>query len=159
MTINNFSHKYTLDKPYFIECYEQSVTVDNSWRAYAKAIFFCLFGGLLVAFTEINQYAAWFIFTLGILEALSVYYQKPWWVTRQMLSRASKSEVTLTVDEKGIASQSYYHQLMLTWPEIKLMATDKGWLLHHKQGKNYIAKHGMNDELITYLNSHLDNAS
>ena len=151
----SFTHQYTLDKPYFTECYDQSVTPDKSFRAYAKAIFFTLFGGLLVVFTQINPYAAWFIFAIGILEWLSGYYQRPWWITRQMFSKAATSKVTLTIDDKGIASESFYQKQMFTWQEIELTSTEKGWIITHKQGRNYIASKGMEQPLIDFLNSHL----
>jgi len=151
---DNFSYsvKFTLDKPYYTECFEQSVVVDNSYRAYAKAIFFTVFGGALVLFTEINPYAAWFVFALGIVEALSVYYQKPWWVLRQMLSKAAKSEVQLTIDDKGIFSHSFYIDDAIAWHDIKqLSQTDLGWLIQHTKGKNYLSQRFLTEQVNEFL--------
>jgi len=148
----SFSTTFILDKPYFTECFEQSVNVEHSMKAYSKAIFFVLFGAILVLFTEINAYAAWFIFSLGIVEALSVYYQRPWWVTRQMLSRAAKSEVKLTIDDLAISTDSFYLQSQLNWQDISaLKTTQKGWLIVHAKGKNYISNQFLSDEAKSFL--------
>ena len=148
----SYSTTFTLDKSYFKECFEQSVNVDHTWQAYFKAIFFSTFGGLLVIFTPINPYVAWFLFGIGIVEALSVYYQKPWWVTRQMLGKASNSEVTLTIDENGINSHSFYIDDMFSWQDIvDISSTDKGWIFQHNKGKNYISSSFLNDDAETFL--------
>jgi hypothetical protein len=147
-----YSTTFILDKSYFTECFEQSVNVDHTWQAYFKAIFFSAFGGLLVIFTPINPYVAWFLFGIGIIEALSVYYQKPWWVTRQMLGKASKSEVTLTIDDKGINSHSFYIDDTYCWQDIVTMSsTDKGWIFQHSKGKNYISSSFLNDDVQHFL--------
>lgn len=153
----SYSTTFILDKPYFTECFEQSVKLDYSWQAYFKAIFFTLFGAILVLFTPINAYVAWFLFGLGIVEALSVYYQKPWWVTRQMLSRAAKSEVTLTINDEGIDSRSFYNEQTIYWQDISIIKnTTKGWLIIHAKGKNYISFAFLNDEANKYLQQKSD---
>ena len=60
------------------------------------------------------------LFAIGIVEALGVYYRKPWWVARQMLGKASKSEVTLTID--GKLTQSGGIKLMMYKPDQILAA-------------------------------------
>ncbi|GLX77811.1 hypothetical protein tinsulaeT_11510 [Thalassotalea insulae] len=148
----HYSTRYLLNKAYFSECYEQSVTQDYSWRAYAKALFFCLFGGVLVIFTPLNPYVAWFIFVLGLVEALSVYYQKPWWLVRQMLGKTANNEITLTIDDKGIQSRSFYGQQQLLWQDINgLIQTELGWIITHQAGKNYISASVLSAEAIDYL--------
>lgn len=151
----SYTTTFILDKNYFLECFEQSVEVDLTWQAYFKAIFFSAFGGLLVVFTPINPYVAWFLFGIGIIEALSVYYQKPWWVTRQMLGKASNSEVTLTVDSKGINCHSFYVDDQYNWGDITSMtATELGWIIKHANGKNYISSSFLNDEAKQYIQQH-----
>jgi len=148
----SYSTKFVLDKAYYTECFEQSVTIDNSWRAYAKAIFFSAFGGVLVIFTEVNPYAAWFVFTLGIVEALSVYYQKPWWVTRQMFSKAAKSEVELTINEQGVSSHSFYIDDAILWSDVaQLSKTELGWLIQHNKGKNYLSDRFLSQAATDFL--------
>lgn len=154
----SYSTHFILDKVYFTECHEQSVVSDHSWQAYFKAIFFSVFGGLLVIFTPINPYVAWFLFALGIVEALSVRYQKAWWVTRQMLGKASKGKVTLTINEQGIHTQSFYLDEMILWSEItKMSSTDKGIIFEHLKGKNYISARFLSNEALSFLQDKAQN--
>ena len=147
-----YSTTFTLDKTYFAECYQESVTINHSWQSYAKAIFFTLFGAFLVLLTEINAYVAWFLFALGIVEALSVYYQKPWWVARQMLSKASKSEVTLTINEQGIKSHSFYIDETILWSDISAVEkTTQGWVVQHAKGKNYLSSAFLSDKVTAFF--------
>ncbi len=149
-----FTAKYVLNKPYFLECYQQSVTEDHSWRAYAKALFFCLFGAVLVIFTPLNIYVAWFIFVLGLVEALSVYYQKPWWIFRQLLGKTANNEITLNIDDNGINTSSLYGQQQLLWQDIQaLNRTELGWILEHKNGRNYISASVLSTEAAAFLAS------
>ncbi len=150
----NFSYTTTfvLDKAYYNLCYQQSVVIDHSWRAYAKAMFFTVFGAVLVLFTPINSYVAWFVFALGLVEALSVRYQQPWWVARQLLSKAANNDVTLTIDTKGIHSHSFYIDDLITWSDINLLAQDQhGWLVQHSKGKNYLPQRLLSPEASDYL--------
>ncbi|WP_206485081.1 YcxB family protein [Thalassotalea sp. G2M2-11] len=150
-----YQQRYVLDKQYFNECFEQSVEPISVGRAYAKSIFFIFFGALLVLITEVNPYAAWFVFALGILEALSVYYKKPWWVARQLLSKAANNEVTLTIDEQGIKSHSFYQQTMISWSDIsRLMQTELGWIIEHAGGKTYLSNRVLSSDAIAYISEH-----
>jgi len=148
----SYVSQFILDKAHFNECYSQSVNSDYSIKAYFKAIVLTLFGMVLVLFTEINAYAAWFVFALGILEALSVYYQKPWWVLRQMLGKSAKGQVTLTINDTGISTESYYVSHHVLWENItELKATEKGWLITHLSGRNYISNICISTEAQQYL--------
>jgi len=150
----SYSTTFILDRNYYSECFEQSVVIEHALRRYAKALFFMLFGAVLVLFTEVNHYAAWFVFALGILEAVSIRYQQPWWVTRQMLSRASRSEVKLTIDESGMNTESFYQTSNYIWSDFSAITrTDKGWLLVHAQGKNYISSQFLSNDAQNYLSS------
>jgi hypothetical protein len=136
----SYVSQFILDKAHFNECYDQSVVDDYSIRAYLKAIVLTLFGMALVLFTDINDYAAWFVFATGVLEALSVYYQKPWWIMRQMLGKSAKGQVTLTIDEEGVFTKSHYIDHVILWDTTTtLKATQKGWLISHSSGRNYIS--------------------
>lgn len=143
---------FLLDKEHFQECYSESVVADYSYRAYFKAILLSLSGILFVLFSDMNKYAAWFVFSLGVLEALSVHYQKPWWVMRQMLSKAAKSKVELTIDEQGINSASFYAKLELTWSDIiSLKKTNLGWVITHAKGRNYISNRCLSEGTLEFL--------
>ena len=144
--------QYRLDKDHFRECYAQSVITDNSVGVYFKAMLLSVGGVLLVLFTDVNPYAAWFLLLLGALEALSVYYQQAWWVMRQMLSKAANSEVTLTIDEVGITSQSPFAELIIEWQSVKAFtATESGWLVEHAQGKNYLSNSCLTAQAIEFM--------
>lgn len=143
----SYSHTFTLDKDHFNECYSQSVVNDQSIKAYFKAIVLSLFGILLVLFSDVNPYAAWFVFALGILEAVSIYYRQPWWVMRQLLGKSAKGDVTLIVDDKGIATNSFYIKNMVLWQNIlAFKKTDLGWVISHEFGNNYISDSCLSDE-------------
>lgn len=151
-----FTCKFTLDKPHFNECYSESNTVDRSMNAYLKAGILMAFGLIILLFTPVNGYAAWFVIALGILEALAIYYSQPWWVLRQMLSKASGSEVTLTIDELGVLSESFYNTGRILWSDVfDIKETALGFVLHFNVGKNksksYISKACLSNAAQEYI--------
>ena len=155
-TPTSFTCKFTLDKAHFNECYSQSNTVDRSANAYFKAAILMLFGLFILLFTPINGYAAWFVIALGILEALALYYNQPWWVLRQMLSKASGSEVTLTVDEQGVLSESFYHNSRILWSDVTAIEeTELGFVLSFVVGKStsksYLSKSYLSNPAQEYI--------
>lgn len=148
----SFTTTYRLDKTHFNECYDASVTVDRSLRRYVKALILSSGGLLLLYFTEVGPYVAWFILGIGIIEALSVYYRKPWWVARQMLSKAAGLEVTLTLNEQSIDSESSYLESSILWTEVSVLEkTSQGWLVQHNAGKNYIASSCLSEQAEDFL--------
>tara|TARA_B100000809_G_C15002656_1_gene482078 strand:- start:461 stop:952 length:492 start_codon:yes stop_codon:yes gene_type:complete len=154
-----FSYKttYQLDKAHFQECYSESAIIPTSFHAYKKAMVLAIAGMLLVLFTQMNPYAAWFVFAVGILEAVSTYYQKPWWVMRQMLSKAAKGNVDLTIDEQGIVSKSFYATLTLLWSEMLLIETTQlGWLIKHAKGRSYISNQNLSEKAVLFLTEKLN---
>jgi hypothetical protein len=153
----SYSTTYQLDKEHFQECYSESAIIPTSFHAYKKSVVLTIAGMLLVLFTQMNPYAAWFVFAMGILEAVSTYYQKPWWVMRQMLSKAAKGDVKLTIDDNGIISKSFYATLSLLWSEVvSLKTTDLGWLVTHVQGRSYISNKNLSVETIAFLTEKLN---
>jgi hypothetical protein len=112
---------------------------------------------VLVLFTDVNDYAAWFIFCLGILEAVSTHYRKPWWVTRQMLSRASKSEVELTINSDGIFTKSRFAQVDIPWQSISnIDATELGWLISHQNGRTYLSNSHLSEEIRSFIEKQMN---
>lgn len=141
----SFSCKFILDKAHFNECYSESSTLVLSTKTFLKSGVLMLFGLLLLLFTPVNGYTAWFVIALGILEALSIYYNQAWWVMRQMLSKASNSEVTVTIDEQGVLSESFYHTGRILWQDTtSIDETERGFVLHFNagksKGKSYLSK-------------------
>jgi hypothetical protein len=151
-----FISKFILNKAHFNECYSQSNTVDRSNKAYLKAGILMVFGLYILLFTQVNTYAAWFVIALGILEAVSLYYHQPWWVLRQMLSKASNSEVTLTIDEQGILTESFYHTGRILWQDItEVKESELGFTIlfniEKSSGKSYLSKSCLSDNAQHYL--------
>jgi len=152
----SFTCKFTLDKPHFNECYSESNTVDRSMNAYLKAGILMAFGLIILLFTPVNGYAAWFVIALGILEALAIYYSQPWWVLRQMLSKASGSEVTLTIDELGVLSESFYNTGRILWSDVfDIKETSLGFILHFnvekRTSKSYLSKGYLSNSAQEYI--------
>jgi hypothetical protein len=150
----NYSNTFVLDKSHFNECYEQSVPSVPTTKLYFKAIVLTLVGMTLVMASELNPYAAWFIFSLGILEALSSYYRQPWWVMRQMLSKAAKGKVSLTIDSESIHIKSFYVDNNMYFIDISAInSTDCGWLITHKSGRHYLSNRCLSTQARDFLQS------
>ncbi len=159
---NTFSTRFILDKAHYSECYTQSSALVHDKKTYFKANILTVFGLIILFATPINPYAAWFVIALGILESVSVYYHKPWWVIRQMLSKASNSEVKLTIDELGILTESFHINSRILWADVTLVTqTDLGFVISFSLGKSltgkdiasksYISKACLSDEAIAFI--------
>ena len=148
----SYSTTYILDKSQFSETFDESVIVDNSKTVYFKSIILALFGLTILLFTEVNPYAAWFIVALGAIEALSIRFRKSWWLARQMLSKAANAEVTLTIDEQGVCSKSFYVESQILWSSVnEIEQTAQGWLLYHSKGKNYISGSCLSEQASNFI--------
>jgi hypothetical protein len=136
----SYTTTYILDKSHFSETFDESVTADNAKTVYLKSIILALLGLAIILFTDITPYIAWFIIALGALDVLSIRFRKSWWLARQLISKAANSELTLTVDENGVRSKSFYIESKILWTEVKkIEQTAQGWLLYHGAGKNYLS--------------------
>ena len=152
----SYSTTFVLDKAHFYECFSISVVVELSVFAYRKAIVFWLMGIVLVLFTDFSAYVGYFMMGLGSVEALSNYYQQPWWVMRQMLSRAGGGEVTLTLDETGIHTHTFHLDIVVLWQDIKeIKRTKDGFLLVHAKGQSYLSDTCLSEDARTLLLSKL----
>ncbi len=150
----SYSTTYILDKSHFSETFDESVIIDNSKTVYFKSVVLALFGLSILLFTEVNPYAAWFIVALGALEALSIRFKKPWWLARQMLSKAANAEVTLIINDEKVSSQSFYVESKILWVDIsKIEQTSQGWLLYHSAGKNYISARTLSEQAKEFIQS------
>jgi hypothetical protein len=150
----SYSTKYTLDKSHFSETFDESTTLKVGLNAYLKSIAFVLLGLAILYLTQISPYGAWFLIGLGFLEALSTRFKKPWWLTRQMLSKAANTELTLTIDEHGVSSKSFYVDSKISWDDIgKIEKTAQGWLLYHNAGKNYVSTRCLSDAASEFVNT------
>lgn len=138
---SSYTASFTLDKAHYSECYTQSSTLSHDKKTYFKANVLTVFGLIILLATPVNPYAAWFVIALGLLETVSVYYHKPWWVIRQMLSKASQSEVKLTIDEQGILTESFHINNRILWSDVTLVTeTELGFLIYFSLGKTAMGK-------------------
>lgn len=148
----SFTTTYRLDKDHYNECFDESVGSVRPWSLYFKPMILAIFGFYFVIFTTIEPYVAWFIVGLGFIEALSVYYRKPWWVARQMLSKVSGTDLTLSFNEHVIKSQSPVLESEILWSDVvSLEKTTQGWLIMHKTGKSYISSTCLSASAETFL--------
>lgn len=159
---STFSASFTLDKAHYNECYSQSSTLEHNRKTYFKANILTVFGLFILLFTPVNPYAAWFVIALGILETVSVYYHQPWWVVRQMLSKASGSTVNLTIDEQGILTESFHVNNRILWTDVTFVtATELGYVIGFSLGKtamgkdiaskSYISKSCLSEDAIAFI--------
>ncbi|WP_286233490.1 YcxB family protein [Thalassotalea sediminis] len=147
-----FQTQYKLDKAYYLECFEQSMPSQQTWRDYRKAIILAGVGALLILLTDVLPYAAWFLFILGIVEALSVKYKKIWWITRQMWSQAANNIVHLTVDHRGFTTTLTGVKQHIAWKDIKtIKSTSKGWVLITAKGKQYLSAQCLSEDVKSVL--------
>lgn len=151
----SYTTQYTLDKSHFSECFDESVVIDTSIRAHKKAIIFILIG-IVLLLTGINAYASWFLIVLGVLEALNIRYKKPWWLMRQMVSKAANNEVTLTINEQGISNDSFYVKGTILWQDVVSMSeSEQGFLIKQANTVNYLSKRSLDEEAIAFVCSNM----
>ena len=141
-----------LDRDYFTECFEQSANTTTNFATFRLAILFFVMAAVFFML-ETKAVAAWFLLALGAVELLSIRYKRGWWVARQMISRAAGSTVNLRIDEQGIFTESTHNQLSIHWEDIvEIKATEKGFVIVHVKGVNYLSKKGLGDEVLGLLN-------
>jgi len=142
---------YTLNREYFSECFDESANTEISLKTYRQAIFFIFVAGLFFIM-EINAYVVWFLICLTGVELLSIRYKRSWWVTRQMISRAAGSEISIRIDDQGIFTKGTYHQQGMLWNDIaEIKNTDKGFLILHSGGTSYLSRKGLNDDALALI--------
>jgi len=147
-----FKKTYLLDKPYYQECYAQSVDVSFSIKSYLKAFALLSISIALFTVNGISASIPWFIFFLALIDGASVYFQQPWWVYRQLLSKEANSEVSLTMSETGILSESIHLKHQIKWQEMtKLKQTELGFIIYHSTGKTYLSVKEWDEAAIAFL--------
>lgn len=149
----SLSITYTLDKPYYYECFDESLPYSSQAKPKYPLLVLLISLGLLAFYMLENHYLGSFMFTLAIVECLSFYYKRPWWVTRQMLSRASGSEVTVSFDDEGVKAENPYKSYQLSWQQInEIIETERGYILKADKGMQYLSKQALNEAMTTALN-------
>jgi mRNA-degrading endonuclease YafQ of YafQ-DinJ toxin-antitoxin module len=145
------SVSFKLDKAHFYECYEQSAAAVNV-KDYYKALVLGFIGVILFFIEAEHYYIPFFIFCLSVVELLAVKYRKTWWVWRQLISKSANSIVKLVISDTGITSISKYHQLNILWTDVlDCKVTDKGIILFHRTGKNYLSQSYLGEQLVKFI--------
>ena len=149
----SFTTEYTLDKTFFAECYDQTSHPVKFPKAYLKGILFLLFGVVLLKLELLpNGYVGWFFIVLSIIEGLSIYFKRTWWLWRQKISSLSGSKVVLQVDSKGVSYKSVKNTRNIAWSEIEqLEQSDLGFIFHMGKQRQYVSKSCLNDEEIAFI--------
>ena len=148
-----FTTQYTLDKPFFAECYDQTSLPVPFPKAYLKGMLFFLFGAVLVLLELLpNNYVGWFFIVLSVIEALSIYYKRAWWLWRQKLSRSSGSKVVFKLGSCGVSYKNGKNTRSIAWSEIdQLQQTDLGFILHMGKQRQYVSKSCLSEEAIVFF--------
>ena len=147
-----FTSTYTLDKPYFYECFDESLLYSSQAKPKYALLLLLVCLGLTAIYALDKYYLGNFLILMAVLECVAFYYRRPWWVTRQMLSRASGSEATLTIDESGFKSENPHKSYQLAWQDIdEVIFTSRGIILKSRRGMQYISNSVLSDEIIEYI--------
>lgn len=153
--MQTYSTQFTLTRDYLAECFDQSLPHGkNAKPNYFVPVFFFTVGSGLLNFTDQPVIAGWLLIALGMLEVLHIRYRRAWWLARQMWGASANSEVTLTIDDEGIRTQSSFVQTSLLWIDIeRVIETNLGHLLVNKAGaQQYLSKSllpaGLMDERV-----------
>jgi hypothetical protein len=153
--MQTYSTQFTLTREYLAECFDQSLPHGkNAKPNYFVPVFFFAVGSGLLNFTDQPEIAGWMLIALGVLEVLHIRYRRAWWLARQMWGSSANSEVTLTIDDEGIRTQSSFVQTSLLWIDIeRVIETNLGHLLVDKAGaQQYLSKSlmptGLIDEMV-----------
>ncbi len=152
----NYQTTFTLNKPHYTECFEQSQSLEpKSNRRFIKIGVLVLFGLFFYAvqIEAISGHLGAFFFVLAFVELLSQIYAKSWWVTRQMLSKASGNEVELVLADTGITIKSQYVNQQIKWLDINsTVSTEKGLILKLNNGSNsYLSKSCFTEQAWQFL--------
>ncbi|NKF49939.1 YcxB family protein [Shewanella sp. WXL01] len=165
MSQAHFQARYTLDKAYFAECFDQTASIPTGKKPFYKAIGFAIAGLLLItvfaslASDELVQntyYLGYFFIGLAVVEVFSIKFKRTWWLWRQMMSKAAGNPLTLTIDEQGIHSYSDFINHKLSWQQITSHTeSEVGFTLQVDQQKQYLSKRELSEECIEFVREQL----
>jgi len=147
----NQSFTFKLDKPHLQECFEQSASPIQT-KDYYKAGLFAVVAILLFFVEAEHYYFPFFLFCLFVLELLSIKYRQTWWVWRQLMGKSGNGMVEVTIHERGITTKSKHVNSELVWSDVnEIEETEKGVLIKHKVGTNYLSKSHLNEESVEFV--------
>ena len=159
----SYTAEYVLDKTYFEECFTQSVNTTPNLKQYSKTAIFTVIGlailmqesvGKLPSNSQEIYYLGYFFIGLAVVEWLSIRFKKNWWLWRQMISKAAGDHVSLTIDEKGIHSQSTHVNQHILWTDVyRITQTDAGFLIALQKSTTYLSKRCLDAASIEFIAS------
>jgi len=150
--MQTFTTQFNLSRDYLAECFDQSLPYGkNAKPNYAFPALLLAGGASLLFFTEEPTFIGSMLIVMAVLELIHIRYRRAWWLARQMLGRSADSEITLTINDTEIRTDSPYTQTTLLWTDIeRVIETDLGLILVPKSGgQQYLSKVLFPTELIT----------
>ena len=147
----NQTFSYKLDKAHLQECFEQSAPPVQT-KDYYKAFIFVGIAIPLFFVESEHYYFPFFLFCRFVLELLGIKYRQTWWVWRQLMGKSGNGMVEVIIHDKGITTRSKHVNTELFWSDVNsIEETDKGILIKHKAGTNYLSKNHLNKESIAFV--------
>ncbi|MCL2918981.1 YcxB family protein [Shewanella litorisediminis] len=147
----NHQHSFILNRAHFEECFDESVTPLTGPKRHIKTLGFGLMTFALLA-SPLPSYVGWFFLGLTVLEFLSVRYQRTWWLWRQLMSRAAGNEVTVTLTDKLLITESLGQKRELAWDSLDAITpTARGFLLQRGRARQYLSASGLSPEALAFL--------
>ncbi len=138
-----FETQFVLDRDYLAESFDESLPHSKTSSPnflFPAALFIAGFG--LLVFTDQAAIAGWSFVALCALELLHIKFRRGWWLFRQTWGKNNELEVTFTIDEERICTQSAFAQTSIKWDEIdRVIDTNRGVILVTKSGEQqYLSK-------------------
>lgn len=135
-----FSYQYTLDKPFYRECFEQCAPYSKAAKPKVFLLAMLILLGLFSIYGLENYYLGNFMIVLAILECVSYYFKASWWVQRHWWSRSGGAVVEVSIDPQGIATSHRGKSMKWAWNEFEAVhSTEKGVVLVSAQGNHYLS--------------------
>lgn len=141
--MQSFNTTFTLSREYLAECFDESLPHGKHAKPhYLFPALMLVAGAGLLFFTEQPKIAGSMLVALAVLELIHSRYRRAWWLARQMWAKSADSEVTLTVNDEGVTTQSPYTETKLLWTDVsRVIETDLGLILLDKSGRQqYLSK-------------------
>jgi len=147
----NQSFTFKLDKPHLQECFEQSASPVQI-KDYFKACVFAVATITLFFIEAEHYYLPFFLFCLFVVELLSIKYRQTWWVWRQLMGKSANGTVEVSIHDEGVSTKSKHVDSDFVWSDVNAIEeTDKGILIKHKNGTNYLSKSHMEQDSVEYI--------
>lgn len=147
-----FTYQYTLDKPFYRECFEQCVPYSKAAKPKLFLLAMLIFLGLFSIYGLDNHYLGNFMIVLAILECLSYYFRAAWWVQRQWWSRSGGAVVDVSITPQGISTSHRDKTMIWAWNAFDAChATEKGVVLVSSQGNHYLSASAMPEGALEFI--------